>query len=122
MTGDRIDIRGLRVPTRIGWTDEERAEPQIVSIDLSLQADLSKAGRSDDLVDTVDYDGLIREVDELVRSSSSRLLEHLGEEIATSISHFEFVRGVTVEIHKIELKLPGIDLGGVSVTVERTFE
>ena len=121
MTTDTIDIRNLRVPAHVGWTDEERARTQVVAIDLTLHCDLSKAGLSDDLSDTVDYDRLIREVDDLVRSSKSRLLEHLGEEIATSISRYPLVDRVTVVLHKIELELSGIDLGGVSVKIERTF-
>lgn len=122
MTQDAIEIRGLRIPTRVGWTDEERSRSQDVSIDISLYADLTKASLSDDLADTVDYDTLIREVNELVRSSKARLLEHLGEEIASLISRYRLVERVTVEIHKIELELEGIDLGGVSVKVERSFK
>lgn len=121
MTHDSIEIRGLRVPTHLGWPDEERAREQTVSIDLSLHCDLSKAAVSDDLADTVDYDSLIREVDDLVRSSKSRLVEHLAEEIANLISRYRVVDRVTVEIHKIELELPGIDMGGVSVRIERSF-
>jgi FolB domain-containing protein len=121
MTQDTIEIRGLRIPTHVGWTDAELARQQVVSIDLSLHADLSKAALSDDLADTIDYDALIREVVELVGSSRARLLEHLGEEIANSISHNRLVDRVTVEIHKVELELPGVDFGGVSVRIERTF-
>ena len=121
MSGDTIEIKGLRVPTHLGWPDDERARPQMVSIDLVLHADLTKAALSDDLADTVDYDVLIREVDGLVRSSKSRLVEHLGEEIATSISRYRLIDRVTVVIHKVELELSGIDLGGVSVKIERTF-
>lgn len=121
MSTDTIEIRGLRVPTHLGWSDEERERTQVVSIDLSLHADLSKAAHSDDLADTVDYDQLVRQVDELVRSSSFRLLEHLGERIADSISHHKLVERVSVVMHKVELELEGIDLEDVSVRVERTF-
>jgi FolB domain-containing protein len=121
MTHDAIEIRALRVPTHIGWADDERSREQIVSIDLTLHCDLSKASLSDELADTVDYDTLIREVDQLVRSSKSRLLEHLAEEIGTSISRYRLIDRVTVEIHKIELTLEGIDMGDVSVRIERSF-
>ena len=118
---DVIEIRGLRVPTHVGWSGDERSQPQIVRIDLALFADLTKAGLSDDLADTVDYDTLTREVTELVRSSKCRLLEHLGEEIATYISRYRTVDRVTVEVCKENLQLPGIDFEGVSVRIERTF-
>lgn len=118
---DAIEIKGLRVKTHVGWPEEERAQPQAVIIDLTLHADLSKAGLSDDLADTVDYDAVIKEITELVASSKSRLLEHLGEEIATSISRYRLVDRVTVEIRKEEFPPPGMDLGGVNVRIERDF-
>lgn len=121
MSFDAIHIRDLRIPTHIGWTDEERADPQIVSLDIALHADLSKAGMSDDLADTVDYDALIRELDTLVRSSKARLMEHLCEEVVNSISRYRLVDRVTVEMRKISLDLEGIDMGDVSVRIERTF-
>ena len=58
---------------------------------------------------------------ELVRSSKARLLEHLGEEIANLISRYPVVDHVTVEITKEELRIEGVDFGGVSVRIERTF-
>ena len=121
MSRDSIEIRGLRVPTHVGWTDEERSKQQTVSIDLTLHADLSKAGLSDELADTIDYDTLIREIDGLVRASKTRLIEHLAEEIATLISRFRVVERVTVEISKIDLQLEGVEFGKVSVRIERTF-
>jgi FolB domain-containing protein len=118
---DMISIEGLRVPTLIGVTEEERSAPQDVEIDLSLHLDLSRAGISDDLVDTVDYDALVREVAELVRSSKASLMEHLAEDIATLISRNQLVERVTVTLRKPELSLPGLERGGVSVRIERTF-
>jgi FolB domain-containing protein len=118
---DVISIEGLRVPTLIGVTEEERSAPQDVEIDLELYLDLSRAGISDDLADTVDYDGLVRDVADLVRSSKASLMEHLAEDIATLISRNQLVERVTVKLRKSELSLPGLKQGGVSVTIERTF-
>jgi len=118
---DAIRIKDLRLPAHIGVTDEEQASPQVVCVDLVMYADLSKPGISDDLADTVDYDKVLTEVSELIRSSKSRLLEHLAEEIANLISRYEVVERATVEITKEEFRPPGIDFGGVSVRIERTF-
>ena len=90
-------------------------------VDVVLHADLSRAAISDDLADTVDYDRLLREISDLVRSSKFQLLERLAEEIANLISRYQGVDRVTVEITKEELRLEGIDFGGVSVRIERTF-
>ncbi|HWL65057.1 MAG TPA: dihydroneopterin aldolase [Actinomycetota bacterium] len=121
MTGDSISIDGIRAETHIGWPDEERAEAQVVLIDLVLHCDLSRSGLTDDLADTVDYDTVISEVRELVRSSKSRLLEHLAEEIATLISRNPLVERVTVQIRKEAFPGPGAGVEGVSVGIERTF-
>jgi FolB domain-containing protein len=118
---DFISIRALRVPTLIGVTEEERSAPQDVEIDLTLHLDLSRAGISDDLADTVDYEGLVRNVAEFVQSSKASLIEHLAEDIATLISRNQLVERVTVTVRKPELSLPGLERGGVSVTIERTF-
>ena len=121
MSSDAIRITGLRVETHIGVTDEERAEPQTIVIDLSLYADLTKAGISDDLADTIDYDAVITQVSELVRSSKPRLLEHLAEEIANLISRFRLVDRVTVEARKERLPDPSAEVEAVTVRIERVF-
>jgi FolB domain-containing protein len=118
---DAVFIKNLKVPVHIGVTDEERSRPQTVSIDVAMHADLAKAGISDDLADTVDYDRVLRDVVELVGSSKSRLMEHLAGEIADLISRHRLVERVTVEITKDEFRPTGIDFGGVSVRIERTF-
>ncbi len=55
----RIFFRGLTVPCRIGVHDFERSGPQRVAIDIDLWVDRAladRAGGSDDLADTLDYD------------------------------------------------------------------
>ncbi len=121
MSHDAIKITGLRVQTHIGVTDEEQAESQTVVVDLSLHADLTKAGISDDLADTIDYDAVINGVTELVRSSKPRLLEHLAEEIVNLISRFRLVDRVTVELRKERLPGPSADVEAVTVRIERVF-
>ncbi|MEA2447194.1 MAG: 7,8-dihydroneopterin aldolase/epimerase/oxygenase [Actinomycetota bacterium] len=121
MNSDVIRIKDLRIPTHIGVTDEEQSRPQVVCVDVAMQVPLARAGISDDLSDTIDYDAVLREISELVRSSKSRLLEHLAEEIAQLISRHRLVERATVEITKEEFRPAGIDLGGVSVRIERIF-
>ena len=56
---DTILLQGMRLEGRHGATDEERALPQLLEVDLVVEADLRAAGRSDDLADTVDYGPLL---------------------------------------------------------------
>jgi len=118
VTSDRIAIRGLRVPTRIGVTDEERAREQIVVIDVELALDLATAGRTDDLSDTVDYDRLTWEIAGLVRASEVKLLEHLAETVAQRVCTVKTVDRVTVEVMK-ESTPVSEDVGAISVRITR---
>ena len=52
---DRIELRGLRVLGVHGALPEEQDRAQPFEVDLDVEADLSVAGASDDLPDTVDY-------------------------------------------------------------------
>ena len=115
---DRIRITGLQVDTRIGVPDEERSRPQRVSIDIELAADLSAAGKSDDLADTIDYGRVVTEVAELGRNSEAHLLEHLAEKIAASLGTITGVTGVTVEVSKLSPPITE-DAGPISVRIER---
>jgi dihydroneopterin aldolase len=118
MNGDQISIRGLKVQARIGVTEQERSTPQPVIVDLDLVADLSAAVTSDDLTDTVDYDRLTSFVADVVRTSSSKLLEHLAGSIATSVCSLSGVERVTVEVSK-ESPPVAEEVGKIAVRITR---
>jgi dihydroneopterin aldolase len=115
---DRVVVRDLRLPARIGWTSEERSTPQDVFVTAEMVADLSRAGSSDNLEDTVDYHAAVRTISELVRSSSSKLLEHLAEEIAERLLGLSLVVSVTVEVRKALAPVEE-DVGAIGVHIER---
>lgn len=115
---DRILISGLRVATRVGWSDEERAEPQFVLVDLDLETDVAASAASDDLSDTVDYAAVIAEVARYVSARETRLLERLAGEIAGIVAAMNGVKRVTVEIAKEVVPVPE-EVGRVAVHVER---
>lgn len=116
---DRILISGLRVETRVGWTDEERAQPQFVLVDLDVETDVTRSSRSDDLGDTVDYATLISRVAVYVGAQEARLLERLAADIADMVSAMDGVKSVTVEIAK-EVVPVEQEVGRVAVRVERS--
>jgi 7,8-dihydroneopterin aldolase/epimerase/oxygenase len=98
--GDRISVRGLLVDAHIGVTEEERARPQTLRLDVDIEADLSAAAASDDLGDTIDYASTVSLISDTVRSSRCKLLEHLASEVASVVSCKELVSGVAVEVSK----------------------
>ena len=97
---DRIHIRDLRLRCIVGINPDERVNKQDVVINLTLYADLRKAGRSDDIADTVDYKAVKLAVLELAEKSSFLLVERLAEAIADVCLSHAGVRRVRVLVEK----------------------
>jgi len=79
---DRILICDLLVRCIIGVGEEERRQRQDVVINLSLSTDLSKAGRSDNFDDTIDYRDLKKRIVNMAEQSTYHLVEALAEAVA----------------------------------------
>jgi len=114
---DMIEIKDLSLRAIIGIYPEERKEKQDVILNITLHADLRKAGKSDDLKDTVDYKTLKKKIISLVEGSSYNLIEALGEAVAALCLKEKKVKRAQVSIDK-----PGAlrFARSVAVTVDRT--
>ena len=97
---DEIHIRDLLLRCIIGIYDEERHEKQDVNINISMFADLRKAGQTDDIADTVDYKTIKKDVISMVEDSSFFLVERLAESIADVCLEDERVQRVRVCVAK----------------------
>jgi FolB domain-containing protein len=116
---DRIDIRDLQLRCIIGIQDWERETLQDVLINITLFTDLSVAGKSDQIADTVNYKSLCKRVIGLTESSSFFLVEMLAQKIADLALADERVSLVRVSVDK-----PGALRFSrtVGVTIERSRE
>jgi dihydroneopterin aldolase len=115
---DCLIIEGLRLAAHVGVTDEERAVAQEVLVRLEISAHLEAATASDNLDDTIDYAAVLLEAEQTVAGGSFALLEHMAGRIATAVSGFKGVEGVTVEIEKTVPPVPQ-RVGRVAVRIER---
>jgi dihydroneopterin aldolase len=115
---DVIEIRGLRALGTIGVNPEERERSQPFELDLDLEADLSTAGRSDDLRDTVDYGVAVAIAEKVVQTESHLLLERVAQRIADDLLAIERVQGVRVTIRKVRPPVPQ-DVATSGVTILR---
>lgn len=97
---DRIKINDLSVRTIIGTEDYEREEEQEVVINVTLFTDVLKAGKTDELKNTVDYSQLKNEIYEVVETSRFRLIEALAEEVASIVLDCEEVARTRVSVEK----------------------
>src|SRR5512135_2472795 len=97
---DRIRICDLRVRCILGINPDERRERQDVVINLVIHADLSRAGKSDRLEDTVDYRALKKKVLAMAENSQFFLEEALAEAIAALCLEDVAVHEVEVRVDK----------------------
>jgi len=112
---DRIHIRDLTARCIIGINDWEREKKQEVVINVTLHADLSRAGASDRIDDTVDYKDLRNRILTAVEASEYFLIERMAEAIADLCLTDPRVERVEVEVDK-----PGALRFARSVGVEIT--
>jgi dihydroneopterin aldolase len=117
---DRIELRGLRAVGTHGVLPEERQRAQPFEVDVDVEADLSAAGRSDALADTVDYAALAEIVSAEVGGRHADLIEHLADRIAARIlaDGAPLVASVTVTVRKLRPPLP-LDLASAGVRITR---
>ena len=98
---DKIILKGLPVGCVIGTLPAERTAPQTLFFDLELCGDFSRAGRTDDLNDAVDYTAAERCVKEFAAGTSFRLLERLAYACAEKLlEEFPLLERVTLRIRK----------------------
>jgi dihydroneopterin aldolase len=118
--GDQIQLRGIRASGIHGVLPEERVRPQPFEVDLDLWVDLSPAGASDQLADTVDYAGVVDGAIGIVSGSPSyRLLEALAASVATAtLARDRRIAAVTVGLRKLQPPLE-VDIATVGVCITR---
>ena len=116
MTRDLVFIEDLRIQTVIGVFDWEREITQTISLDLQMAFDISRAAKSDDIVDTLDYKAGSKRLIQFVESSEFQLVEALAEHCASIVLE-EF----PVTSLRLKLSKPGAVRGSsaVGVIIER---
>jgi dihydroneopterin aldolase len=117
---DVIEVRGLRALAICGALPEEQVRAQPVEVDLDVMVDLSVAGRSDELDDTVDYASIAADVERVLTNERFTLLERLAERIAEVVLADERIEGVTVAARKLRPPVPQqLDTTGVRISRRR---
>lgn len=75
---DQIEIKDLHLRCMIGIQDWERQTLQDVIINITLFVDLTQAGRSDKIEDTINYKILTKQIIAMVEKSAFFLVEALA--------------------------------------------
>ncbi len=117
MAQDQILIKDLLLRGIVGINDWEREKRQDILINITLSGNLSIAGRSDDIEDTINYRTVTKKVIKLVEEGSPYTVEYLATEIAQLCLETEGVESARVRVEK-----PGAlrFARSVGVEIERT--
>lgn len=115
---DRLILEGMSFFGHHGDVEAERQLGARVYVDVEVRADLSVAGRSDELRDTVDYVRCFAAVRDIVEGRQFHLLEALAETIARALLQEPHAESVRVRVAK-QPPLAG-DVQRCAVEIERS--
>jgi dihydroneopterin aldolase len=114
-----IEIAGLVSFARHGVGEEEAKLGQRFVLDLTLEVDVEKAARSDQLADTIDYGEVIAVAEAAFRERRFYLIEAAAAHVASMlVAHFPAARLVRVTVKKPSAPVPAM-IDHVAATVER---
>jgi dihydroneopterin aldolase len=116
---DRILLEGMSFQGRHGVRAAEREHPQEFKVDIEVDCDLSQAGTTDRVEDTVDYRQVRAIAKEVIEGESHKLLEFLAAQMARRVLQLERVGGVTVRIAKKPESMQPIDAAAVRINRTR---
>ena len=114
---DTIFISELKVKTKLGVPAWERMLAQTIILDIEIGYDLSKAGKSDAIADTIDYGAVVARIHATLKEHSFQLVEALAEHVCQLILKEFKAESVKVKVDKPAI-LPG--LKALGVVIERS--
>ena len=88
---------------RIGVPESERKNPQRLLVNLRFQLGISFAALNDQLAKTIDYAGVVFEVDKIVGTSRAHLIEKLVSEIGEALMERFPMQRLEIELRKFIL-------------------
>ncbi len=116
---ERIVIERLEFYGRCGVTEDERRKPQLIVVDLELDATVDSAAQSDRLHDTIDYARVAERIVALSTTLTCHLLESLAEQLLGMLfAEFPADR-IRIWIRKLHAPLAMV-AGSVGIRIERT--
>lgn len=112
-----IEIEGMEFYAFHGHFEVEKIAGNRFLVNLKIETDCSKAGQSDKLEDTLDYQKVYLAVQEEMAIPSD-LLEHVAQRIISRIkTEFQEAERITVKVSKMNPPMGG-QIRKVSVTME----
>ena len=110
---DQVFIRDLSARGIIGINDWEREKPQEILINITLFADLSRAGQTDDIADCVNYRTVAKKIQAHAETAQRLTVEALAADLAQIC-----LEEPGVQIARVRVEKPGAVRFARSVGVE----
>lgn len=116
----KIRINNLKFYTKNGVLKEERILGQQLEIDVELTMDLTKAGKTDDVADTVNYAEVNDQIAARLEKDSFNLIEAVASAILDDIekNHGQKLQKAMIRIRKYSVPMPGI-FDNIEIEMER---
>ena len=102
-----------------GVNPEEKTLGQTYLVDCEVTLDLSKAGISDNLNDTVSYTHIYRVARSVIEGESKNLLEALAESIANKVINEFKIQSIRVSVVKPNPPIKGSNINQAAVEIIR---
>ena len=97
---DTVRIERLELDCIIGINPWERLTKQQITVDIEIDTDLSAAGNSDSIEDTINYRTIAKTVTHEIEKSDYGLVESIGAKIADICLEDDRVFSVRVTVRK----------------------
>jgi len=118
--GDVIRIERIELLAHIGVPDDERAQAQWLTINITFWPRRSGVELNDDIAQAVNYAAVCAEVRKFVGGRRDKLIETLADKLAFHLLEIFGIRRITIELRKYIL--PEVEFVSVTVTRERAEE
>jgi 7,8-dihydroneopterin aldolase/epimerase/oxygenase len=111
---DTIFLEQVKVQTKLGVPEWERAVAQTIILDIEIGYDFSLACQSDAIADTIDYGQVVGRIRETLAERSFKLVEALGEHVCQLILQEFKAKSVQLKVSKPGI-LPGLKALGITI-------
>ncbi len=117
---DKIIIKGLKVFARHGVNEEETVYGQNFLLDIEARLDLTQAGQTDEMNDTVSYAQIIKTVRRVMTEQNDRLLERAAQRVADALlTEYDRLESVKLKLMKPDAPMKA-DFDYTAIETERT--
>lgn len=100
---ETLTLKSLRFKGYHGYYEEEREQGNDFEIDIMFSADLRRAGTTDQLDHTIDYQEILAIVKEVMHGKSLHLIETLTKKIGDQLfKQFPRVESLKVSVRKLD--------------------